>query len=270
MKIETHRAASWRRKQLLTQIQSKIKFRKILSLQASSRRFFPQKRKIMTQAGVRALPCVFQKASLTVEAALSLPLFLLAMLTLLSLSGLYKAQVDKLEALEETAEAAAMIGYGTGASSDSKGEYTGVYTYQPAITFLGLGKLRLCAVARIRPWGGYAGDLSSEDGDDSDEIVYVSDFRSVYHTHADCSYLDIQLLSVSKSRVATLRNDYGEKYTACDKCRGISAGGTVYVSNKGDHYHSSASCSGLKKSPVAVRVSEVKGLSECARCKKRD
>ena len=107
MKTETHRAASWRRKfserHKLFVLNSKF----TLSLQANQISFFPKKR-ILSPFVFRALPCVFQKGSLTVEAAMILPIFLLAMLAVFGYIPAYARQVDMTQKLLETAEKSAV------------------------------------------------------------------------------------------------------------------------------------------------------------------
>ena len=51
---------------------------------------------------------------------------------------------------------------------------------------------------------------------DSDEMVYITDNESVYHTHADCTHLDLTIIETTTDAVGSLRNKYGQKYKKCD------------------------------------------------------
>lgn len=65
--------------------------------------------------------CTFQnkmkKASLTVEAALVLPLFFFGVITLLSFMDIYKIQTEHLTKLCQNAKEAGMYAYGAGGST---------------------------------------------------------------------------------------------------------------------------------------------------------
>ena len=266
MKTETHRALPWRRKFSERHIFSYLK-QITLSLQAKQISFFPKKR-IFTPFPFRVLPCVFQKGSLTAEAAMLLPVFLLAMLAVFCYIPVYARQINMTQKLLETAEKAAVYRAleQNDTETDSDSTLYRVYAYTPKIAFPGAGKMWLTAQVKVRPWIGYDGDLGFAGEDDDCQIVYISDNREAYHTSADCSYLDIHLTAMGTAEVRTAKNREGEHYTACDKCcRGFS-GSVVYVSENGSHYHSSTDCAGLSRSPEAVLKSSVTDLPLCSRC----
>ena len=52
---------------------------------------------------------------------------------------------------------------------------------------------------------------------------------------------------------------------ACERCGGDSA--LVYYTEKGDCYHSQASCSGLKRTVRLVKKSEIQAYIQCERCR---
>ena len=64
---------------------------------------------------------------------------------------------------------------------------------------------------------------------------------------------------------AVLRNEYGKKYHACERCGGDSH--LVYYTEKGDRYHSEASCSGLKRTVRLVEKSQIQAHTQCERCR---
>lgn len=274
MKTETYRAALWKRR-----ISGKETFSSVckytynyikkitLSLQTNLFSFFPKKRK--PKRPCRALPCVFQKGSLTAEAAMVLPLFLLAMLSVAGYMLAYARQINMTEELLESAERMAVY---RGVLHEETGQAVPLvktYRFVLAVRLPSAGKLQLTAVAQIRPWVGYRGQFTREGSMEGTELVYISDNEEAYHTSPDCSYLDIHLLAMDRTEAARAKNEEGKRYTACDKCCRGSTGGTVYVSGKGSHYHASTGCSGLARSPKAVTKDSVSHLSLCVRCRKR-
>ena len=66
------------------------------------------------------------------------------------------------------------------------------------------------------------------------------------------------------SMVGSLRNADGARYTRCASC-GME-GGTVYITNYGNRYHSSLTCGGLKRMVYLIRLSEAQGYHACQKC----
>lgn len=311
MQTETHRAASFSYRTFKCHRRSYLKKSKTLSLQAKSGNILFSPKQEKRTCTRRALPCVFQRGSLTAEAALVVPFFFLLCMTLYCFAGEYAVQTEVTAALEEAGELAGMYaavseeipegsafegissgisqgavlamarqkaaetagvsGLWLGASTmeETKLRLCASYSYTPALSLPAVWGFSLTAAVELHPWTGDDGDWPA--GDFAGEAwVYVSDNRSVYHTYGDCSYLDITLKFVSFAQVGRLRNAYGARYKACEKCTGeLSENTTVYISEKGDRYHQTDSCSGLARSPEMVAFSEVSDLPLCSRCRAR-
>lgn len=119
---------------------------------------------------------------------------------------------------------------------------------------------------RVKGWNGYAGNGF---GNQNDETVYITDTGIVYHKDPDCTYLELSIKSVHKSDVEQLRNEDGGKYYPCESCMRKGFGKeNVYITDTGNRYHSSLSCSRLKRTVYAVTLSEVYGRGGCKRCVK--
>ena len=118
-------------------------------------------------------------------------------------------------------------------------------------------KLRICQ----RAYGGYVPHEGQEE--DRDPTVYITDNREVYHTRLSCTHicLTIRDAGTIKSIMTASR------YDACEKCIGKGViPARLYVTPYGECYHASLSCSGLKRSVRAVKLSQVAGLRMCSRC----
>ncbi len=114
-----------------------------------------------------------------------------------------------------------------------------------------------------RIFSGYVPHAGEGEEDGGDPIVYVAENGVVYHTNPSCSHI---CLTITGS--AEIRNIMtGSSYDACEKC--IKKGqipGQLYITASGDCYHSSLSCSGLKRTIMKKRVSEISGMHLCSRC----
>ena len=117
---------------------------------------------------------------------------------------------------------------------------------------------------RVKGWNGYAGNGF---GNQKEETVYITDTGIVYHKDAECTYLELSIKAVSSSQIKNLRNESGGKYYACESCMKKEKQ-SVYITDTGNRYHSSLSCSRLKRTVYAVPLSEVYGRGGCKRCVK--
>lgn len=213
-----------------------------------------------------------RRGSLTVEAAFSLPLFFLTLVSLISLLGIYATFVETTVELQQQVEELAMLQVYTGGENALPVQLT--KTVEAEMPFLPVPSkaLRVRAGAYVLPWTGRS-DYSSLEAASSSRgrLYYLSDYKSVYHTSSSCTYLSLQISAMSGSRAGTACNEDGEKYTPCEKCVGHGAAGSVvYVTPNGERYHNDPECSGLKRSVHLVEEDEICGLHMCSRCAKRE
>ena len=227
---------------------------------------YPPKRNYIIRG--KAFRC---PSSLTAECALVLPLFLMAVLVMLSavdLVGSLPAENMKL-----SNRARKLASYAGAADWEGSEWIDLISSVKPEIHFSALPFLpvRTEARARVRAWTGFsASDFQSGEGENgSAETVYVTDYESVYHTHEDCSHLDLTVIKTDTASVGSLRNAYGKRYK---KCEGFPPGytGTVYVSAKGDCYYPSPDYAGLSRHVHIVSSEDTGGLPLCSRCAERD
>ena len=118
----------------------------------------------------------------------------------------------------------------------------------------------------VKGWTGYESEKNMQDPE-GEKIVYITDTASVYHMKYNCTYLKLSIHYIAAKDLTGVRNDSGGKYRACEKCIAFSgAVGGYYITEYGEKYHSSLSCSGLKRTIYAVPLEEVKGKGGCSKC----
>lgn len=251
----------------------------------------------------RASAFTFFKGSITVEASMAVPIFFFAVVCLLYLMEMMAIQTSVRSGLQyagkkAAAEAAVIrvvspakihadVVNGIGAerlersiveggssgidcSGSGVSPVTGIgnvsanYKIRIPVPFFHIACIPCEEVLKIKAWTGYE-KAGLNTGDD--EIVYVTETGLVYHRDYNCTYLDLSIRMVRREDIAGLRNHGGEKYHACERCGGAGKGG-VYITDTGNRYHSSLSCSGLKRTVYAVRRSEAAGKRACSKCGK--
>lgn len=138
------------------------------------------------------------------------------------------------------------------------------YRVRPPVAVVGYSEFVMYNRLRTRAWTGYdnagAGGSCGEE-----EIVYITPEGEVYHRSRSCTYLKLSITAVDKSILADERNADGAKYYPCDEC-GADCGNTVYITDYGNRYHASLSCSKLKRTVQAVPISQAGGRAPCSKC----
>ena len=249
------------------------------------------------------------KASLTIEAAIALPLFMFFIMAMSYFLIIISLQTDIRLCMDEAArslgkqaymaqetDAGASVSYFTirnavitddlkerldnsrivGGSDGLNMTYSGydeesgildiVVCYSYEIPFFSdiVGNLRFIQRVRCRAWLG--GDLSGSGADDLEgQIVYITPSGTVYHLTMSCPYLDLSISSIAYEDVSSARNKNGQQYTKCSSCFN-AASDTVYITDYGTKYHSSLSCSALKRTVIAIDMSEAGDRSACSKC----
>lgn len=263
---------------------TKQKIRKDLSL---------SRHVILKRVSINAL-----HASLTVEAAFVVPVFLFAILQILSLFDIYKLQSHIESALHQSARKMAVYGYAnedTGVlsllyvrgqiKSAVKTEYclagmsvakskvmendridlVADYQIKPVFfnaPFVGFWVENRCLIRAFTGYDNAKGDISQQDGE---ELVYITEKGESYHRDYQCSALTVTVSCVPLAEAGNQRNYTGAKYYACTYC-GKKAGNVVYITNYGNRYHGTILCRELKRSVMSVPISKVAGRRACKKC----
>lgn len=243
----------------------------------------------------------YTKGSITVEAAIAVPVFFLAVVTMLYLlemmavhtavrSGLQyagkkaakescitqvilpsKIEQDVVEAIGEDRLNRSIVEGGSSGIHCNRsrmsvrtgiGQLTVEYQVRIPVPMFAVAPVKCSETMKIKAWSGYEKEVFSDIGE---ETVYITETGTVYHKDYQCSYLDLSIRMVSKNAVPGLRNEGGGKYYPCEHC-GKKAGAGVYITGYGDRYHSARNCSGLKRTVQAIPISEAAGKGACSRC----
>lgn len=258
----------------------------------------------------RTSRCIFRnKGSMTVEAALVFPIFLLAVTAFLYLLVLTQLKIETGRSLTDAGKdlavlaeysdtaggmgsTAAVILYGKqevkaalsgkvaaavlmdgaeglsllGSSWDSEKslitlEISGQAVFPPGISWFHPVRIRQKRV--VRGWTGFGGRERSSNSE-KEEVVYVTDYGTVYHRELSCRYLKLSIRQSRLSEVADLRNESGGKYYPCEKCWKEGAD-PVFLTDDGTRYHQSLNCSAMVRGIHTIPLSETM-LPPCSVC----
>lgn len=202
----------------------------------------------------------------SVEAAIAVPLFLFFIANLLYLLIVFGEYSTNLASMGQSAKQIACLSYDTQSDGDEIVSRWKLQNVTPFTSLVGYKPAKIYVCMKYRKWNGYDA-MSAKTGVDEEEYVYITQTGSKYHRSANCYHLSVEIHSVTESQIASSRNDYGEKYRPCERCRGISSG-LLLITPDGNRYHTMISCSGLKRTIKAVKISEVGGRLPCSDCGK--
>ena len=140
------------------------------------------------------------------------------------------------------------------------------YRVKPFLSVFGLDSFSMQSRYYGHAWTGYSigseSSQTSEDEEEDGQIVYITPTGSVYHLSEDCTYLKPSTQTISASEVDSARSSDGSKYYPCEVCNPTKTG-TVVITSDGNRYHSSASCSAIKRTVIEVQLSQVEDTMKC-------
>ena len=141
------------------------------------------------------------------------------------------------------------------------------YKVKPLIPLIAYPEIRLQSRYYGHAWIGYhAGDGASYAEEEDEETVFVTKTGTVYHRERFCTYLQPAIRGTDAASVDLERNNGGACYYACEVCRPKKTG-TLYITKDGTRFHSSRTCSALKRTVREVKLSSVVGrMPPCSKC----
>lgn len=248
----------------------------------------------------RASFCV--SGSITIEAALALPLFFLAVIALCYMMEVMSIRTSIRSGMQSAAKEVSQEAYlkpvlipgelenliiqsigeerinrsivesgsqGIHCEKSYMSPFTGIMeirvNYQVLLPMRIFGRITVPMEenCRVKGWNGYEKTVL---GAENEEIVYITETGMVYHRDYHCTYLELSIKAVLLDEVENLRNGSQGKYYPCERCMTSRLSGQVYITDYGNRYHSSLNCGGLKRTIYAVPVSEAVGKGACSKC----
>lgn len=219
-------------------------------------------KQILSETSLYAFFQRITSGELVVETILILPVFLIAVLTLISYMGIYSLQTEK---LTETCQSAKELGIYSSVTENLPETMTvpNIYRFSFIFSLVPLKALYMENCVTIRRW---VGETAEETSEEEERMVYVTENSVVFHGK-NCSYLQPAVRVELYSSLNQLRNRRGEKYNACRKCTNQENGGVIYVTEDGNSYHYSGSCTSLSHVIIMMKYSEaIKDKRPCSRC----
>ena len=209
-----------------------------------------------------------REGSMTVEASIAIPVFLFAMINLLSIILLFGEYSSNLADMHRKGKELAVHAHILGDVGDIENDLIileKVQVLEPMIPIMEFDTARTLVNCRIRKWTGY--DVTdSPVTNETEEWVYITPTGNAYHKNPNCSYLNPKIYSAVSEQIGKYRNASGEIYRQCESCQDITLTGICFYTEYGNRYHTTLKCSGLKRTIYSVLLSEVEGRHFCGKC----
>lgn len=240
-----------------------------------------------------------QKASLTIEAAVVIPITIGVLACILFLFRMIQVQVaieeclmyvgrnlavescildseetmfltaemQLLDALDEHKLVEQYVRYGRYGVSLGKSKFEGEnitlcaeYEMKLSVRFFEIDGIQMSSVNQFRKWKG-----SNAEGE-LFEYVYVTESGRVYHQNLNCRVLDLSVSSIPLFEVKAIRGSDGQKYYPCELCLIQMDTDVVFYTNYGTRYHGDISCSALKRTVKKILKTESGNKKACSFC----
>ncbi len=213
-----------------------------------------------------------KEGSVTVEAAIAIPVFLFAILNLMSIILMFGEYSAHLADMHQRAEQLSVHAHVRELGQDVNNDLiiqTKVLKLEPVVPVMGFSSARTIVNCRVRKWTGY--DVTSGAAKEKEEEwVYITPYGESYHTSRECRYLSLKIKAGKIEEISQYRNRSGEIYRICETCGSSANTGLCFYTDYGNRYHTSLQCGGLKRTIRTVKKSEVGNRHACSGCCKGD
>ena len=244
----------------------------------------------------------YVKAGMTLEAALIMPIFLFAMINVISIMDIMRIKSCVDMAVAESGNEIAIECYGEylndivspiyikakvnqflkeNLSDRDYQKIKGTISVTNISILDGDNKLSFRVKYQIKPMVDMAGLITVKmDSDyyghswlgytgheETEQMVFLSNTASVYHVDKQCKYLNVTIMKVPYMNLEAYRNNSRKKYKQCNFCNMGEMEYYVYITPEGDGYHTTKNCIGLTRSIYTVPISQIKGKRQCVGCK---
>ena len=239
------------------------------------------------------------KASVTIEAAITITIFLFVTIALSSFLAMVYGQLSieaKLNNISmETSKAKYFVNYdkedgekykhmaevgyiSARVFGDIKNNGKLIYGLNPAQSNMDNGMVDVALSYNVKiPFTSYSWNVTQRAKTkdwtginlvEPGEIVYITKHGTVYHRSKECKHLIININEVSLAQAKLSRNESGHKYKRCSYCarKNISDLTSVFITPDGDCYHSSLDCLGLTRSIIEIDIKDVEDKKPCSSC----
>lgn len=98
------------------------------------------------------------------------------------------------------------------------------------------------------------------------QFVYITIYGEVWHSRADCTHILLSIKETDWDTISYLRNEKGGKYYPCELCEEKEKGAVTYYTEQGDRYHRDRDCSSLVRYIRAILWTESISYRPCSRC----
>ena len=209
-----------------------------------------------------------KEGSVTVEAAIAIPVFLFAILNLLSIILIFGEYSTVLADMHQRAKMLSVHAHVQEDEWEVNNDLimqTKVIKMEPLITFADFPFARTIVNCRVRKWTGY--DVTKvQEEEKKEEWVYITPYGESYHRSRECRYLSLSIKAASVEGIKESRNQSGEIYRICESCKANGITGICFYTEHGNRYHTSLYCSGLKRTVRTVKKTEVGSRHACSAC----
>lgn len=177
------------------------------------------------------------------------------------------AEMQLLDALDEHKLVEQYVRYGRYGVSLGKSEFEGEnitlcaeYEVKLPVKFFEIDGIQMSSVNQFQKWTG------GSEGRELSEYIYITESGRVYHQDLNCRALDLSVSSVSLSEVNGIRGSDGQKYYPCEHCLIKMDTDVVFYTNYGTRYHGDISCSALKRTVKKILKTESGNKKACSFC----